>query len=119
TSASIYREAMLVPEPDYFIESLPYYANNRIYFPREHRFGTTVSFTTAADRLCSLGKLLAQARVLKTTEKQPVLIVLGHSEVGRNGLHKKNFSYNNVFTCSFDEIEDYNKSIYMVAQCNS
>ena len=118
-SSAIYREAILVPEPDYFIQSLPYYANNRIYFSREHRFGTTVSSTTAADRLCSLGKLLAQARVLKTTEKQPVLIVLGHSEVGRNGLHKKNFSYNKVFTWSFDEIEDFKKSTVMVAEFNS
>jgi len=118
-SSAIYREAILVPEPDYFMESLPYYANNRIYFPREHRFGTTVSFTTAADRLCSLGKLLAQSRVLKTTEKQPVLIVLGHSEVGRNGLYKKTFSYKKVFTWSFDEIEDFKKSTVMVAEFNS
>jgi hypothetical protein len=118
-SSAIYREAILVPEPDYFMESLPYYANNRIYFPREHRFGTTVSFTIAADRVCSLGKLLAQARVLKTSEKQTVLIVLGHAEVGRNGLHQKNFSYNKVFTWSFDEIEDFRKSTVMVAEFNS
>jgi hypothetical protein len=133
-SSAIYREAILVPEPDYFIESLPYYAKNRIYFSREHRFGITVSFTTAADRLCSLGKLLAQARVLKTSEKQPVLIVLGHSEVGANGLHKKsfghsevganglhkkNFSYNKVFTWSSDEIEDFKESTVMVAEFNS
>jgi len=118
-SSAIYRQAVLIPEPDFFMESLPYYANNRIYFPREHRFGTTVSFTTAADRLCSLGQLLAQARVLKTTEKQPVLIVLGHSEVGRNGLHQKNFSYNKIFTWSLDELEDFKRSTVIVADFDS
>jgi hypothetical protein len=50
---------------------------------------------------------------------QPVLIVLGHSEVGLNGLHKKDFSYNKVFTWSFDEIEDFKKSTVMVAKFDS
>jgi hypothetical protein len=35
------RDAILVPEPDYYIESLPYYAHNPIYLARERRFGNT------------------------------------------------------------------------------
>jgi hypothetical protein len=43
-----FHDAILVPEPDYFIESVPYYAHNAIYLPREHRFGTMVTWSWAA-----------------------------------------------------------------------
>jgi hypothetical protein len=39
--APSFRDAILVPEPDYYIESLPYYAHNPIYLARERRFGNT------------------------------------------------------------------------------
>jgi len=77
-SVEPYRDAIIVPEPDFLLESLPYYAKNRIYLPREHRFGTTVSWTTEANYRLSLGELLSVARGIKTLYGQSVLIVLGH-----------------------------------------
>lgn len=43
-----FHDAILVPEPDYYIESVPYYAPNDVYLPREHRFGKTVTWSSAA-----------------------------------------------------------------------
>ena len=72
-----YRNAIIVAEPAYFVESLPYYATNAIYLPREHRFGTRVSFGSESDAELSLGKLVSEAHALKEREGRPVLIVLG------------------------------------------
>ena len=92
-----YRNAILVAEPDYFVEALPFYVPNRIYFPRERRFGTTVSWTTASKPALSLNELVAIARQLERTQRQPVLIILGHREVRRLAGGLKRFPYRKQF----------------------
>jgi len=115
----VYRDAILVPEPDYIAESLPYYAKNAIYLSRERRFGTTVSFTTDADYRLSLGELLFAARDIKTHSGKPVLIVLGHWDLVTRAAGEKRFSYNKVFSWSAEEIAELNRSAELVAQFNS
>jgi hypothetical protein len=109
-----YRDAVIVPEPDYLLESLPYYAGNRIYLAREHRFGTTTSFTTKSDRILSIGLLIAKARLLKRDTRKPVLVVLGHPEVGGDA-RQKIFSYNKIFRWSEEEMEAFNSAVWRVA----
>jgi len=72
-----YRDAIIMGEPDFYMEALPYYLDNPIYFPREHRFGKVVSLTTINQQKLSLAELLATARQVKQSGK-PVLIALGH-----------------------------------------
>jgi len=115
TSAT-YRDAIIVPEPDYFLESLPYYAKNKIYLPREHRFGTTVSSTTEADTRLSLSELLSVARDIKARYNQPVLIVLGHREVDEENVGEKKFSYNKVFSWTADEFATFKESTRLVTE---
>ncbi|MGE4092758.1 MAG: hypothetical protein AB7G75_18145, partial [Candidatus Binatia bacterium] len=91
-----YREAVIVPEPDFLLESLPYYAKNRIYLPREHRFGSTVSWTTEANPRLSLGELLSVARGIKAHYGQPVLIVLGHWDVHKYKSGERKYAYHKV-----------------------
>jgi hypothetical protein len=74
-----YKEAIIIGEPDYLLESLPYYAKNAIYIPRENHFGKTVSFTKASKDTLSLDDLLRTAEVVQNREHHPVLIALGHS----------------------------------------
>ena len=71
------KEAIVISEPDFIIESVPYYAGNQIYIPREARFGKTVKFTTENKREFSLEELLNTARDLKREYQRPVIIVLG------------------------------------------
>ncbi|MCX6031072.1 MAG: hypothetical protein NT169_17465 [Chloroflexi bacterium] len=110
-----YRDAIIVAEPDYLVESLPYYADNLIYIPREHRFGTTVSFTTDAVARFSLGELLSVARDIKAQYNRPTLVVLGHWQVGQDDFGEYGFSYNKVFAWNADELARFRQSTALVA----
>ncbi len=114
-----YRDAVIVPEPDFLVESLPYYAKNRIYLPREHRFGTTVSWTTEANYRLSLGELLSVARGIKTRYGQSVLIVLGHWDVDKYKSGEKKYSYYKVFSWNTNESADFNESTILVREFKS
>jgi len=118
-TSAIYGDAIIVPEPDLLLESLPYYAKNKIYFPREHRFGTTVSWTTEANYRLSLGELLSLARGLKTRYDQPVLIVLGHWDFYSYEHREKRYSYNKVFAWNTDEFADFKRSTILAAEFKS
>jgi hypothetical protein len=80
TASPAWRDAILVPEPDFLIESVPYYADNPIYLPREHRFGNTATWSTANQADLSLRELVSAAQDLKTQYRRPVLVVIGHPE---------------------------------------
>lgn len=114
-SSDVYHDAIIVAEPDFLLESLPYYANNPIYFPREHRFGTTVSWTTDADPDLSLGGLLSIARDLESQQDQPVLIVIGHRQIDQDTDNEVSFPYGKTFSWSSGEVEDLNGSTTLVA----
>jgi hypothetical protein len=117
-SSDEYRNAILVAEPDYLVESIPYYANNSIYIAREHRFGATVQFTTAADRSESLGELLETARRLKAENGRPVLIIFGHTGLdGASG--EKSFSYNKILTWTPQDVQAFDDGVVMVAGYSS
>jgi hypothetical protein len=115
SNSPVYQDAMIVPEPAYLAESLPYYAPNRIYFPREGRFGTTVSWTTAASSYMSLGDLLSVARDLKARHDQPVLILYGHRARIRPVAFEKTYSYNKVFTWTPEQAAEFKASTVLVA----
>ena len=69
-----YSEASIIADPDYIIDALPYYLTNRMYLPREDRFGAYTSFTKK--NKCSL--CLSEITSLKKSEltcKKPLLFV--------------------------------------------
>lgn len=114
-----YRGALIVPEPDFLVESLPYYAQNTIYLSREHRFGATVSLTTESNSRLSLGELLSVARDMKTRYGQPVLIVLGPFGVEKSESGEKNYPFNKVFSWNADESADFHESTILVREFES
>jgi hypothetical protein len=119
-SSNQYRDAILVPEPDYNAEPFPYYLHNlMIYIPREHRFGDTVSWSTSAASSLSLGQLLSDAQTLKAQYKRPVLIVLGHPEVDQQTSGQVRFSYNKTFTWSAEDREEAGQWLVPVADFTS
>lgn len=117
--SATYRGAVIAAEPDFLIQSLPYYAQNRIYLPREHRFGNTVSWTTEANARLSLGELLSAARDLKTRYGQPVLIVLGPLGVDKARSGETSYPYNKVFSWKADESADFNQSTVLIKEFKS
>ncbi len=70
-------DAIVIAEPDAFVEALPYYADNPIYLPREHRyFAVRIDFTSASDRVLTLDELMQVADELHASTGKPVVIAL-------------------------------------------
>jgi hypothetical protein len=115
---SVYQNAILLPEPDYLIESLPYYADNDIYLARERRFGNTVSWTTQSAPQLSLGELLSTALDLQDRYHRPVLIVLGHLNADFSTPGKIEYSYNKIFTWGMEDAKQFLESTELIADFN-
>lgn len=70
------KDAIIIADPDYLVEPLPYYISNRTYLMREERFGNTVRFTRNARLSLSLADILQTANHLRQSEGVPVVILL-------------------------------------------
>lgn len=69
--------AVVMGEPDMPLWSLPYYADNRIYLPREQVFRPWGIFRPERARTYDLGSLLATARRVRGECECPVVVTLG------------------------------------------
>jgi len=72
------KDAILIGEPDYYVETVAYYLPNDIYIPGEERYGRRVLFTTASRQRYSLGDVLATAGRLEAQTGRPVILAIGH-----------------------------------------
>lgn len=113
------RDAIILGEPDYYIESLPYYARNVIYIPRESRFGKTVSWSKTAKENLSLHQLLAIGKALHEQEKKPVLIALGYFDLDHNSSFQRHYPYNKTFTWSPEQMNEFHASTNLIARFRS
>ena len=77
-----YREAVLMAEPDYMMEALPYYVRNPVFMPRQREFSPRVYFDKGARRqlILSLGELTAIADSVACISKKPVLLAIEYPE---------------------------------------
>ena len=75
-----YANAVLIGEPDYPMESLPYYVSNRIFMPRQREMTDHVVFDNGVKRknLMSLGELVAVSDSIACAAKAPVLLAIGY-----------------------------------------
>lgn len=73
-----YRDAILAGEPDFMMESMPYYVGNRVFMPRQGAFDYRVQFDRGLRRKLDfrLGELVDAADSLACSSGQPVLIAL-------------------------------------------
>src|SRR5579872_4673541 len=71
-------DAIIIADPDYLVEPLPYYISNPTYLMRENRYGNVVHFTRHARLSISLGDILATARMLHQQTGKPIIILLEH-----------------------------------------
>jgi len=108
-------EAIVVGEPDFNLEALPYYAPQRIYIPREDRFRQWVSFTTEAKAEMSLGELLRTAQRLKREQHVPVYIALGFPTAQFRQNKSISYSYNKMLTWDQSQWEQFRVATQRVA----
>ncbi|KKK76241.1 hypothetical protein LCGC14_2865650, partial [marine sediment metagenome] len=72
-----FQEAIIIGEPDYRLQSLPYYVKNRIFIPREGIFRNYIAQTRANKSKLTMGELLESGRQLRISEMKPCLLFSG------------------------------------------
>lgn len=72
------QQSVVIAEPDYLLETLPYYVSNPTYLMREQRYGNVAHFTRTARLDLTLGDVLTNARRLRQETGRPVVILLSH-----------------------------------------
>ena len=96
---SRYRNAILVGEPDYLLESMPYYVGNRIYMARQGEFARRVYFGESRRRKdMTLSQLQETATQLSCRYNVPVLVAIGAREFPDRRESSAPVSYNATFT---------------------
>lgn len=78
-----YRDAIVLGEPDYMMEAMPYYAPNRVFMPRQGEFHYRVYFDRGARRRLDLqlGDLVDIADSLSCTSGQPALLAIAYRKL--------------------------------------
>ena len=111
-----YRDAVVLPEPGFLIESLPYYADNPIYLPREGRYANTASFTTRSQQALTLDELVTAARQVRRDSGRPVLIALGYWDLETDREPFRWLSYGQTFAWSRDQVARLHEAAALVAE---
>jgi hypothetical protein len=75
-STATLRDAIVLAEPDYMVEPLPYYVPNRIYLPREGKDMIKIDLTTERKARLTLDEFLDAGITLKRDTGRPVLMVI-------------------------------------------
>ena len=108
--------AIVIPEPEFIVEALPYYASNPIYFVRENRFGKYVRFSRSGKLHSDLGEILTISKNLQKTRKLPVVIVITHKIKKLLPNAKYRESYNWSFSASEAQISNFRSSTKLIAE---
>lgn len=72
------QQAVIIADPDFLLETMPYYVSNPTYFMREQRYGNAVRFTRKSQLELSLGDVLTNGQRLRQETGRPVVILLEH-----------------------------------------
>ena len=100
-------DAILMPEPGYMLEAIPYYSNNEIYLTREKRYAKRAQLTLHANLDLSLDELLEQAQILEAKREKKVLIVLAHLDLASRETRQIEFTYGGKFSWTNQSLEKF------------
>jgi hypothetical protein len=106
---------ILISEPDYLIEALPYYIPTiNIFIPRENKYGNVVSWSSSSIASLDLNDIINTAIKLKKNEKKDVFILLGHS---KNQLEKNediHYSYNKTLQFNEKSLLNFKEKTFLI-----
>ncbi len=74
-SSPKYAKSICMSEPDFYLEPLPYYIDNKMFYPRENRFAYYSSFSKLNKDSMGLNEIIAYSDDLKSNYQVPVLIL--------------------------------------------
>jgi hypothetical protein len=101
--------AVIVAEPDFLVEALPYYLQNEIYIVREGRYGHRVRFEDGSRLDLDLAGLLAAARRVRAESGRPVVIVIGH-DLPDGGPGAVEYPFKRRFLWTAGSLADYRRA---------
>lgn len=105
--------AILMGEPDDFVETLAYYLDNDIYIPRESRFGKTIRWSLDTKSIFSIKELLNEAESLYKKYGRKVIILLQFDDLGYQEPYFREITFGRVFIFSPETLaEFYSKTTY-------
>lgn len=109
-------KAIIVAEPEYLAEALPFYISNPIYMIREHKFGNYVHFTKQGQLDTDLGETLKVSEDLRDKTGSPVVILMQHKL--KNMIPGQNYGegYNWTFHASQQQINDFLSKTTLLAE---
>ncbi|TWC05795.1 hypothetical protein FBZ93_102108 [Bradyrhizobium macuxiense] len=107
--------AVILSEPEYLVEALPYYIKNPLYLARDRKFGSVVIFSRKGRMDSDLGETLRLARALRETSGVPVLILLAYrlDEVVPDRIYDEGKDWR-TFRASAAEISDFRAATTML-----
>lgn len=88
--------AILIGEPDFLMEALPYYVPNRIYMPRQHEYSKTVYFANGGGHQTelTLGQVIDAADSLGCVTQSTVLLSIGYADFAKQATGLTRGAYN-------------------------
>jgi hypothetical protein len=108
--------AIVVSEPDFMVEALPYYAPNRTYFVRQQGFGRFVRFSRSGKLDTNLGEILSVSRQLQQETRLPIVIVMSDrlKDITPDRTYAE--GYNWTFSASEAQIRDFLSATTLISQ---
>ena len=109
------REAIIIGSPEYAIEPIAFYAQNRLYLVQEGTLRNFVRFAKEYERPEDLKQILEAAEKLNERYHVPIVIALGYFDVTEG----RSFGtiYRGVFT--FNELERFKQKTIKLAEFNT
>ena len=104
------QQAVIIADPDFLLETVPYYVSNPTYLMREQRYGNVVHFTHKARLELSLGDVLTDGRRLQQATGSPVVILLSHQLDPSSPMKVYREGYNWTFTITPEQAHDFQLS---------
>jgi hypothetical protein len=109
------RDAIVLGEPDFLVEALPYYAKVSMFNARENAyFVDRVNFTSSNRQEFTLDQLMESARQVAQQSARPVVLVLGHT-LKPEGPFVLAYGYGKVFRYSADSLLAFQRQVTPLA----
>jgi hypothetical protein len=113
------QNAVILGDPDYLLGPLTYYTRNRIYYVREHRYGTYERYVKVDKENTTLGDLLTTAEKIKDQEHVPVLFLLKHWEIPTEKTYSTTQIYGRNFSATRQEVLEFSAKTIKIAEFNN
>ncbi len=109
-------KAIIVAEPEYLAEALPFYIANPIYLIRERKFGNYIRFTKKGQLDANLGETLQFSEDLHDKTGSPVVILMQHKLKNMVSGQVYREGYNWTFHATSQQIGDFLSRTTLLAE---